>query len=165
MLFRSFGAGQRRWWAVVLAVLVATVGGKLFLPDAMKKASLTTKEIQPNSVGILWEPFSEERLAAARKVGPVFIDFTAAWCPNCKTNEALVLNTKPIADAFKANRVTTLVADWTDFDPAITAKIKSFQRIGVPVYVFYFPGSPEPVVLPEILTQSVILRHLDDNKS
>ncbi len=160
-----FGAGQRRWWAVLLAVLVATAGGKLFLPDAMKKAVIAGKEIKPNSVGIVWEPFSEERLAEARKTGPVFIDFTADWCPNCKTNEALVINTKAVAAAFKEKHVTTLVADWTDFPPAITAKIKSFQRIGVPVYVFYLPGSQEPVVLPEILTQSVILRHLADIKS
>ncbi|MEO7318559.1 MAG: thioredoxin family protein, partial [Chthoniobacteraceae bacterium] len=160
-----FGAGQRRWWAVILAVMVATAGGKFFLPDAMRKAPLVTKEIKANSVGIVWEPFSEERLAEARKAGPVFIDFTADWCPNCKTNEALVINTKAVADVFKAKKVTTLVADWTDFDPAITAKIKGFQRIGVPVYVYYLPGSPDPIVLPEILTQSILLRPLADIKS
>ena len=160
-----FGAGQRRWWALVLAVLVATAGGKLFLPEAMRKTSLATKEVKANSLGIVWEPFSEKRLEEARKTGPVFVDFTADWCPNCKTNEALVINTKPVADAFKAKHVTTLVADWTDFDPAITAKIKSFQRIGVPVYVFYLPGQPDPIVLSEILTQSIILRHLDDIKN
>ena len=117
------------------------------------------------SVGIVWEPFSEERLAEARKAGPVFIDFTAEWCANCVANEKLVLNTKPIAEAFKEKRVTTLVADWTDFDPAITVWIKSFQRIGVPVYVLYLPGSSEPIVLSEILTQSVVLRHLAEIKN
>jgi thiol:disulfide interchange protein DsbD len=158
-----FGAGQRRWWAVVLALMVASAGGAVFLPDAMKKkASPGEREIKPNSVGIVWEPYSEGRLEEARKAGPAFIDFTAEWCPNCKANEKFVINTKPVADAFKAKRVTTLVADWTDFDPAITAKIKSFQRIGVPVYVLYPPGAAQPVVLPEFLTQAMLLRYLAD---
>ena len=157
-----FGAGQRRWWALVLALTVASAGGAVFLPDAMKKAAAAEREIKPNSVGIVWEPYSEQRLEEARKSGPVFIDFTAEWCPNCKTNEKFVINTKPVADAFKAKRVTTLVADWTDFDPAITAKIKSFQRIGVPVYVLYPPGPAQPVVLPEFLTQAMMLRYLAD---
>ncbi len=160
-----FGAGQRRWWAVVLAVLIAVAGGKLFLPDALKKEMPVTKSLQANALGIVWEPFTEERLQEARKTGPVFIDFTASWCPNCKTNEALVINTKAVADAFKAKKVTTLVADFSDFDPAIAAKIKSYQRIGVPVYVFYLPGSPEPIVLPEALTQSAILAPLAASKS
>lgn len=158
-----FGAGRRRWWAVALALAVVIAGGKFFLPDALAKRVEVTKASKPapNSVGIVWEPFSEERLAEARKAGPVFIDFTAKWCANCKTNEHFVINTEPIAKAFREKGVATLVADWTDFDPLITKWLKSFQRIGVPVYVLYPGPNKEPIVLSELLKQSILLRHLE----
>jgi thiol:disulfide interchange protein DsbD len=157
-----FGAGRRRWWAVALALAVVVAGGKFFLPSALAKRVEVGKDSRPkpNSVGIVWEPFTEARLAEARKAGPVFIDFTAGWCPNCKTNELLVINTAPIAKAFREKRVATLVADWTDFDPLVGKWIKSFQRIGVPVYVLYPGANKEPIVLSEFLTQSLLLQHL-----
>jgi thiol:disulfide interchange protein len=156
-----WGAGRRRWWAILLAVVVAAAGTKLFLPDALKKIEQRGKAIQPNQVGIVWEPFSEKRLEQARNGGvPVFIDFTAEWCPNCKANEKFVLNTTSVAAAFKAKRVVTLVADWTDFDPTITKWLKSFERIGVPVYVLYYGDGSEPVVLSEFLTQRSLLEQL-----
>ena len=156
-----WGAGRRRWWAILLAVVVAAAGTKSFLPDALKKIEQRGKAIQPNQVGIVWEPFSEKRLEQARNGGvPVFIDFTAEWCPNCKANEKFVLNTTSVAAAFKAKRVVTLVADWTDFDPTITKWLKSFERIGVPVYVLYYGDGSEPVVLSEFLTQRSLLEQL-----
>jgi thiol:disulfide interchange protein DsbD len=99
-----FGAGRRHWWAVALALAIAIAGGKFFLPSALAKRVERSAARKPNSVGILWEPFSEQRLAEARKAGPVFIDFTAEWCPNCITNERLVINTEPVAKAFGEKR-------------------------------------------------------------
>jgi thiol:disulfide interchange protein DsbD len=48
--------------------------------------------------------------------------------------------------------------DWTNRDPAITQALASFGRAGVPLYVVYNskPGSGEPVILPQLLTPSVV---------
>ena len=47
--------------------------------------------------------------------------------------------------------------EWTNADPAITAALKSFGRVGVPLVVFYPAGKEsEPVVLPELLTESIV---------
>ena len=112
----------------------------------------------PNSVGIVWEPFSPNLVDEGRKAGrPVFIDFTAAWCANCITNERFVLNTAAVATAFKQKNVLTVRADWSDFDPVISEWLKRFDRIGVPLYVLYRPGEDRPVIFPELLTQNVVL--------
>lgn len=104
-----------------------------------------------------WEPWSPERvqeLVAQRK--PIFVDFTADWCTNCKYNEKFVLDTEPVRKALAG--YTTLKADWTKNDPVITAELKRLGRAGVPVYLVYPPdGSGQPKILPEILTQNVVI--------
>jgi thiol:disulfide interchange protein DsbD len=157
-----YSAAHRRWWAFFLAVAIAFAGARLFLPDALKKTKGTEGAVAPNSVGIVWEAFSPERLSAAQREGrPVFIDFTAEWCPNCKANEKLVLNTTAVAGAFKGKNVLTLKADFTDLDPAVGKWITKFNRVGVPVYVLYRPGETQPVVFPELLTQKIVLDELN----
>ncbi|HET6406599.1 MAG TPA: thioredoxin family protein, partial [Chthoniobacteraceae bacterium] len=156
-----YGASHRRWWSIVIAIVILGAGYKYFLPDALTKTRNADATASANEAGILWENFTPERVEMARKEGkPVFIDFTAEWCINCKTNEKLVLNTEPVAKAFKDKGVLTLKADWTDFDPEIGKWIKSYNRAGVPVYVLYRPGESQPVVFPELLTQGIVLGEL-----
>ena len=163
-----FGAFRTRAivWPVVIA-LVAT-GWFVFLKNNL--GPITTPPggaknlIQPG--GIEWQPFSPESLAKALASGrPVFIDFTADWCLNCKYNEKVVLETEPVRAAFREKKIIAFKADWTNGDPVITEMLKKFKRAGVPVYVLYLPGVSEPIVLPEILSQAVVLRHLAAIKS
>ncbi|MES2572541.1 MAG: thioredoxin family protein, partial [Verrucomicrobiota bacterium] len=148
-----------------LAVLALVIGGWLFFLNGQ----LTSKAKAPAeniAGGIAWQPFSPARLKEAVQSGqPVFIDFTADWCLNCKYNERFVLETEPVRAAFKGKNVIPLKADWTNNDQAITDMLKSFGRVGVPAYVFY-PGKGEenPVVLPEILTQGTLLETLSGAK-
>jgi thiol:disulfide interchange protein DsbD len=49
-------------------------------------------------------------------------------------------------------------ADWTNSNPEITAALKGFGRVGVPLYVLYPAADPSnPVVLPELLTESILV--------
>lgn len=111
--------------------------------------------------GIVWQPWSEERVAEATKKGqPVFVDFTAEWCLNCKANEKLVLNSEPVRAAFAKKKVLTLKADWTNYDPKITAVLQKYGRAGVPAYLLYPGGNAEPILLPELLTRNTVLDEL-----
>ena len=53
-----------------------------------------------NGAELVWQPYSEQALDAARAAGhPVFIDFTAAWCFSCQVNERLVLKSADVESA------------------------------------------------------------------
>jgi thiol:disulfide interchange protein len=49
-----------------------------------------------------------------------------------------------------------MVGDWTNGDPAITRLIESRGRAGVPLYLWYEPGKPEPEELPQLLTATLL---------
>jgi thiol:disulfide interchange protein len=108
----------------------------------------------------VWQKWSPEAEQEARTQGPVFIDFTAAWCVTCQVNEQAVLNRAEIQAAFRAKKVTLLKADWTDEDPRITQALADYGRSGVPLYVV-IPQRGEPVLLPQILTVQSVFEVLD----
>ncbi len=101
--------------------------------------------------------FSEEKLASLQSKGsPVFVYFTADWCVTCKVNER-TLATKTVEDALRAGNVSVLVGDWTNGDEKLGRFIRKHGRAGVPLYLWYMPGSDEPQLLPQILTASLIV--------
>lgn len=110
-----------------------------------------------------WHPFTKIALDDALKGNdPVFVNMTASWCITCKVNERVALATDDAQKIFKDNKVLYLIGDWTNQNPEITAYLKSYNRTGVPLYVYY--GSrdlttnqrPDPVVLPQLLTPGLI---------
>ena len=62
--------------------------------------------------------------------------------------------------AFKDKHIALLVADWTNRNPAITALLEAHGRSGVPLYLYYAPGASEPKILPQILTEDIVLAAL-----
>ena len=117
--------------------------------------------LAPSAGAAGWQPWNrsaEEALLAAGK--PVFIDFTAAWCVTCQANKRLVLNREAVRSAFDSRGVTLLRADWTNRDDEITRELARFERNGVPLYVLY-DRSGAPHVLPELLTERIVLDALD----
>ena len=48
------------------------------------------------------ETYTADRLAKLRTAGPVFVNFTAAWCITCKVNEQVALSSSELEDAFAA---------------------------------------------------------------
>ncbi len=107
------------------------------------------------------EAFTPAKLAALRAQGrPVFVNLTAAWCVTCLLNERVAISTAPVQQMFAAADIAYLKGDWTRQDPAITAFLRQNGRDGVPLYVFYPPHGGQPVVLPQILTESEVLRRL-----
>ncbi|MBI1276119.1 DUF255 domain-containing protein [bacterium] len=106
-------------------------------------------------------PYSEETLRSLRtQEKPVLLDATAAWCITCKVNERVAIKTPAVQALLKEKHITFMVADWTNQDPAITRLLQEFGRSGVPMVVFY-PPKGDPKLLPEILTESIVLGELD----
>ena len=109
-----------------------------------------------------WQKWSPDAVAAANAQGRVvFVDFTAAWCVTCQVNKRLVLNRDLVKQRFRERDIVTMVADWTNRDPQISAALDALDRSGVPVYVFYPPAGEAPILLPELLTESLVLDGID----
>jgi len=104
---------------------------------------------KPAAPPLVWEPWSDERVAAARAEGhPVLVDFTADWCLTCKVNEKTTLSSDAVRESVARTGAVLLQADWTKKDARIAAALARFGRASVPLYVVYgtTPGSL-PVVL------------------
>jgi len=144
----------------LVLVLVLVIGsGWYFIGE--KFAAAKTVSCATTTQGD-WQPFTPQLLASELKQGhAVFIDFTAAWCLTCKFNEANVLEASAVRDAFQRHGVTRIKADWTNADPAITKILKQFGRPGVPMYVLYPGNHAEPILFPEVLTQTYVLEKLE----
>lgn len=87
---------------------------------------------------------------------PVFLDVTADWCITCKFNERRVLHTNEIENLFEENDVIYLVADWTQENPDISALLDRYQRVGIPLYLYFPPNSRNAKVLPQILSKEML---------
>lgn len=106
----------------------------------------------------LWQPYSPDTLQSLRdEKRPVFVNLTASWCITCLANEKVALSKDAVRDAMKTGGIQGLKGDWTNHDPQITALLNKHGRSGVPLYLFYAAGVQEPVILPQLLTPSVVL--------
>ncbi|OAI42414.1 hypothetical protein AYO42_02590 [Rhizomicrobium sp. SCGC AG-212-E05] len=138
--------------AAVMALLVALWG----------VSQLRGATPAPAAQAARGEAYTAAKLASYRTEGrPVFVDATAAWCITCLVNEEAVLNKDPVQSAFAAKNVVYMVADWTNRNPEITALLKENGRSGVPLYLYYAPGSAKPQILPQILTEAGVLAALN----
>lgn len=134
---------------LALAVLLQQLGGTA-------PSSAATQTSASNA-----EHFTNARLAELRKEGkPVFINMTAAWCITCLVNERTTLSTAKVKDALRDGGIVYLKGDWTNRDPDITSFLRSFNRDGLPFYAYYPASGSEPVVLPPVLTESLVLNEI-----
>ena len=154
-----------RWPAAQLSsrILATTRSTALIIALLALTAVYTGASYQPDTGNIsteaeVWKPFSIAAVDQLRDEGqPVFIDFTAAWCLTCQVNKRTTLNTDAIQGAFRQKGVTLFQADWTNQDAEITRALENYGRNGVPLYVLYTGTSQEPMLLPEILTEAILL--------
>jgi thiol:disulfide interchange protein/DsbC/DsbD-like thiol-disulfide interchange protein len=161
---RSSAGGGR---ITVIATAVISLVLAIFLPIRFADVAAAA----PGDAALLrpgvdeWQPYSAARVAELNGAGrPLLVNFTASWCLTCLVNERNAFSDAAVQEIFRDKKVTLMKGDWTNRDPAITKALAAFGRAGVPLYVVYNgkPGSTEPVVLPQILTASVVQSAFSD---
>jgi thiol:disulfide interchange protein len=151
-------SGRARVITVLVMLVMLVASGFYFIGEKFSASKLTAEAPATGD----WQPFTPARLQSELSQGHrVFVDFTAAWCITCKFNEASVLETSAVREAFQRHAVTKLKADWTNGDPEITKLLQHFGRPGVPLYVLYPGNQEEPFVFPELLTKGIVLDKLE----
>ena len=91
---------------------------------------------------------------------PYFINFTAAWCITCQSNEITAFSKDGFKSFLEEKNIEYIKADWTNRNDAITRSLKKYGRSGVPFYVYWEPGFENPKILPAILTDQIIKNNL-----
>jgi thiol:disulfide interchange protein len=118
---------------------------------------------------IAWQPFSPEAVKRAQAEGKtVMVDFSANWCPNCKTNLKLAIDTDAVRKLIAANGVVPMLADWTDPSPVIKKSLNDLGYNSIPLLAIW-PGQPtknssgkKVIVLPDLRPESQVLAALKE---
>jgi thiol:disulfide interchange protein len=147
----KLGYGSAVVALILMALLTARIGGS---------AAVQADASGGGALG--YEPYSASRVTELRAEGtPIFVNATAAWCITCLLNEQVALSGDTLKTAFEERSVVALKADWTNQNPEITALLAEYGRNGVPLYLYYAADSDTPKILPQILTESIVLAALD----
>jgi len=152
----STGARVAALITATLAVLLA-----IGLPVRFVDVAAAASKVSPGGARTAdeWQPYDAAEVAKLNAAGrPLLVNFTASWCLTCLVNERNAFADSAVQDVFRNKGVTLMKGDWTNRDPAITQALAAFGRAGVPLYVVYNsnPGSSEPVILPQLLTPSIV---------
>jgi thiol:disulfide interchange protein len=125
------------------------------------RGALVENGIDPREIGKnadKWEEFSFEKLDKYAAEGKtVLVDFTADWCPNCKTNEAFSLRVPGTEELADKLGVKLMVADYTERSEEIGRVLRALGYASVPLTAV-FPGKDpnHPVLLDGLFTASRI---------
>jgi len=150
-LLASFGV-----WIFAQKSKIASGIGGLFVISAFLLIGNIEKSAAPSGETLSeWNSQTEINLQSQNQA--YLINFTAAWCITCQTNETLVLSTKEIQAFLKNQNIQYIKADWTNRNSEIAAALEAYERSGVPLYVFWKPGMDQAKILPAILRKKDIL--------
>tara|TARA_B100001057_G_scaffold22635_1_gene20975 strand:+ start:10489 stop:12441 length:1953 start_codon:yes stop_codon:yes gene_type:complete len=105
-----------------------------------------------------WYEGIEEDLR--NKNQPYFVNYTAAWCITCQSNEITAFSKDGFISLLEEKNIEYIKADWTNRNDAITRSLKKYGRSGVPFYVYWEPGLENPKILPAILTDQIIKNNI-----
>ena len=155
LVLLALGLTLLRGGATAKAVGVAALVGAALL-GGVRGTVQTASDASLRPGVVSWSPESLQSLRASGT--PVFVDVTADWCITCLANEQAVLFTDEMALAFADAGVTYMVADWTHYDAAIGEFVRQHGRNGIPLYVLYAGDlHTQPVILPQLLTRSIMM--------
>ena len=143
----------------VIAICLSIFLCGYWLSSIQEQTPGSQSSINTESEG--WTPWSPSKVDQALSEGhPVFVDYTAAWCITCKLNENTTFKNKRVTSAFASKKVILFKADWTHQDSTIAASLKSYGRVGVPVYVL-IDKKGKAQVFSEVIGSEEILNALE----
>lgn len=113
---------------------------------------------------IAWKKYSKDLLEKnLSQKKSVFVNITADWCITCQVNDKLVFKNPALSAWLEEREIMMIKGDWTRYDPHITEYLQKYNRASLPFYAWYKQGTLKPVILPEILTTTLVIDTLSEN--
>jgi thiol:disulfide interchange protein DsbD len=139
-----------RWkWIGMIATLLAAVQIFNNLPE-------NTSGLVTDSSAEQWSLAIESDLQAQDQA--YLINFTAAWCITCQTNEKTAFARDKVKEYLKDQNITYIKADWTNRNEEIAIGLARYERTGIPLYIFWKPGMLGSKILPAVLTEDLLIK-------
>ena len=140
----------RGWVIATVVAAVGTIGSFYYL--------------QPSQHQLAWQAYDEAKLDALVAEGKtVMIDFTANWCQNCKVNLMTAIETKKVKELVESDKIVPMVADFTNYPPALKAKLSELNSVSIPLLAIYSGGDAEhPKILRDLITESQLVEALKE---
>ena len=88
------------------------------------------------------------------------INFTAAWCITCQTNEKTAFARVGVKEYLAEQNITYVKADWTNRNEEIAIGLARYERTGIPLYIFWKPGMNASKILPAVLTEDLLIKSM-----
>ncbi len=146
----SFHASGARRAAVAVLVL-------LMLGGAIGRA------FAPRPAPVPWTPFETSTFRSLWQKEPLFVEFTADWCPSCKVLEHTVLTPDRLGSMTERYGVRLIRVDLTRPDPEAEALLRALDSVSIPVAAI-FPAGAEaerPLVLRDLYTADQLEKALE----
>ena len=131
----------------------------------MQTNAAPTNTAAVDSTDLAKTVWSAEAVQAALADGQgVFVDFTAKWCATCQVNKRTTMGTAAFKTLLEGSNTRFMEADFTRPDAVIAAELQKHNRAGVPMNLYYAPGSSAPIVLPEVLSVDLVRSVIENAK-
>jgi thiol:disulfide interchange protein DsbD len=75
-------------------------------------------------------------------------------------NEVNAFGRDSVRRTMARKRIVYLKGEWTSTNVSLGAILQRFGRSGVPLYLLYRPGLKDPEILPQKLTEDIMLNAL-----
>ncbi len=152
-----------RVWQIRIVCLVigAMLGAGVYVLASRTREITFTQQAEGN-----WQPFNVALLDKALADGrPVVVDWTASWCINCHTLDALVLSRDSVQKEFVGSNAVLLRADESVLNETAKALRGKLGGQGIPVLAIFTPRSKyEPVVLLDGYTPDGVIAEVEKAK-
>ncbi len=142
--------GRWKWFGMLVTLLAAV---QIFnnLPE-------NTSGLLADSSAEQWNLAIESDLQAQDQA--YLINFTAAWCITCQTNEKTAFARDKVKEYLIDQNITYVKADWTNRNEEIAIGLARYERTGIPLYIFWKPGMPGSKILPAVLTEDLLIKSM-----
>lgn len=167
-MFGEYYQKNRKTTPGVIVPLIILLAGYYYTleyeMDWRHPIASNTASVKHSKYGINWLPWSPEAVQKARSEGKVIlVDFTADWCLTCQANMKTSIDIPEVSKKLKEIGALAFLADYTRGDERISAELRKYNRAGVPLVIVYPADTNKPpIVLPELLTPSIVLEALEN---